>query len=60
MVYLCYVICLDTHSSQDQQMDGLGYVTNSWGYGATLMSRHGIICCAPLFWGRLENDCLVL
>jgi len=24
-----------------------GYVTKSWGYGATLMFHHWILCCTP-------------
>jgi len=42
-------------SSQNPRMDSLGYyVTNSWEYGATLISCHWILCRAP-FWGRWEN-----
>jgi len=43
-IYLNDVIVLRTHEWTAQK-----YVTNSWGYGVSLISRHGIVCRAPLF-----------
>ena len=46
---------LGTPSSQNPQMDGWDYVTNSQGYGASLISRHWILRHTPYFEGRWEN-----
>ena len=36
-------------------MDSLGYITNSWGYGASLKSRQWILRYTPLIWGKWKS-----
>jgi len=50
-----YIINLGARSSQNTQVDGSGYVMNSWGYGATFISHHLILHCTPYFERDAQN-----
>jgi len=53
---------LNALSDPNLRMDSWGYVTNSWGYGVTLTSRHWFLRRAPYFSffgeaGRCPKSC---
>jgi len=45
----------DVSSQNHKRTAAREYITNSWRYGASLISHHWILCRTPLFWGKREN-----